>query len=1653
MDSLATQILEDNDCQPTQQISSPVNQDKTSTTQIGVLTVGSTRYPVKKGINKIGRHPTCNIILNDHTVSKKHAEIEANSPEATIWICDLHSSNKTKLNNSVLRPGRCYELKDGSVLGFGMIQAIFEVCPLLDDSAIPETPLPSRQKNQLVIPGTPDSSTEMSNASTMGDVSTIPATQANDREPTFRRPSVPQRNSTGSKKKHFPRDSSVDDSLDDSRSFTTGDKENVGKPKVNTHDLETQKQFESQNETSIDIHDIETQKIDLSNIKISTGLPQQEVVDIHDMETQKEETEDNVTGTSGTNVSYDVDIHDMITPKRFCTENADDNTQNENLETTTELLKIPVREEMSSLNIEITDEGETADDAKDKEMNPEEFLQLSPATNFEEDYSVLDKSHDVLGSQNLLDHIIEDDEVMDQVKLKSTSVKSTNVDDEQSTDDENIFDAATQVKIHDENDGKDASQHDATKISQGTDDSDETNQGVFQSYSYVRSKDSKKSSQHEASDDSDTDEEGQFVKIALQERQNISSSFEKRRSDVSEMKNSRGSSKDSEDMFNMLTQHVNPANKNAMIVENDGDEVFDAPTQVVEKFKTDIKIEDSDLMPTQILSTVESPAKEVPSVSLSKRKENAVEDDITEIEDDVATQIITPPEDRDKSPSPNENHLKKTSIDGIDYETAPTQLISDVERNRSTRKSNVSKKVNFNDSLEKNLNAMFCGENEDSLENQEEISTQVLKNVLQSSQCNDESQNENSKSNLNSKSPTIDKVQKSIERRKSKAASLGRKTYNLRDANDDSNSQNMENYFSSFTSARKRNVLADSQDLSDSSEDTSDNKTKKKSADELTAVDNTKDNVDESPSRSRSKTPSTPRSLRRSKREESTVVEEIGVPKSIKDTSIDTEEFKSSKPNPKNSSMPESTEKSKWQESKVVEVSNPETVAGVSTSNDTEEPQQSNITYDYEDILDGLPEVRISNTIYNYEETVDDALEVRISDKLSNPPSPTLATPMARRMNTRSKKNTENVVSKKKRVGGKSSRKASVGRKNTENAVPYQFISKSDSSSRRGSMPQELPVNINADVPREIDEKVNKNSKRLTRNSIIGSSQIKKGNNSLRDRKSIPSNSNVQKQTSQSPSVQNSGRTRNSSKRDVDRSSIFQVANEAPIENITEPAEPNTNASRSRKRTLSAVEVAESSAIKKLREDADESTRASTRGRKISAKNSPVNRRYSANILNFVTNKNSPIDMKTKENSKLPLDETNLINKQAVINLVRLTSQSPTGSMSPSAPVESVAKDTVTDVTKQTRVDETSKAKNRKTVSKLRQVRSRKANKQQEVTIEDSSSQGEESQEVEKIMSGSMMEQSIKEDADIKKDVERNKKGVNVRNTRKRAQTNTLTDEYESSVSSEDAHFEVPATKSKRAKISKTISNVKEEAVRKTRNSRQSLRSSQIKPEIISESSSEERLESSGNQNDLNNTVSKTNNAKQKGTKPKAVKLKGNKKQNKLEEKSVSSEMNSSVDDASIVSISNRTRRSTSSISSPFKIKHKILFTGIPATDYRRLLTKLGASQVEDPTKCTVLVTDKVRRTVKFLCALAQAVPIVSVDWLIESEKVGHFIDLENYILKDPAAEATFGFRLRSSWEKAKQDKLLEGYSIVLTPNVAPPPLPDLKKIIYRLQA
>lgn len=64
----------------------------------------------------------------------------------------------------------------------------------------------------------------------------------------------------------------------------------------------------------------------------------------------------------------------------------------------------------------------------------------------------------------------------------------------------------------------------------------------------------------------------------------------------------------------------------------------------------------------------------------------------------------------------------------------------------------------------------------------------------------------------------------------------------------------------------------------------------------------------------------------------------------------------------------------------------------------------------------------------------------------------------------------------------------------------------------------------------------------------------------------------------------------------------------------------------------------------------------------------------------------------------------------------------------------------------------------------------------------------------------------------------------------------------------------------------------------------------------------------------------------------------------------------------------------------------QVQFTGVVDEKGERVLTRLGGSMAKGVADMNCLVTDKVRRTVKFLCAVAKGVPVVTTDWL---EKVG----------------------------------------------------------------
>ncbi|XP_058141483.1 mediator of DNA damage checkpoint protein 1 isoform X2 [Dasypus novemcinctus] len=125
----------------------------------------------------------------------------------------------------------------------------------------------------------------------------------------------------------------------------------------------------------------------------------------------------------------------------------------------------------------------------------------------------------------------------------------------------------------------------------------------------------------------------------------------------------------------------------------------------------------------------------------------------------------------------------------------------------------------------------------------------------------------------------------------------------------------------------------------------------------------------------------------------------------------------------------------------------------------------------------------------------------------------------------------------------------------------------------------------------------------------------------------------------------------------------------------------------------------------------------------------------------------------------------------------------------------------------------------------------------------------------------------------------------------------------------------------------------------------------------------------------------------------------------------------------------------------------RVLFTGVVDARAERAVLALGGGLAGSVAEASHLVTDRVRRTVKFLCALGRGLPILSLDWLYQSRQAGCFLPPDAYVVADPEQERAFGFSLRDALSRARQRRLLEGYEVHVTPGVQPPP-PQMGEII-----
>ncbi|KAI9515341.1 hypothetical protein NQZ68_026074 [Dissostichus eleginoides] len=127
---------------------------------------------------------------------------------------------------------------------------------------------------------------------------------------------------------------------------------------------------------------------------------------------------------------------------------------------------------------------------------------------------------------------------------------------------------------------------------------------------------------------------------------------------------------------------------------------------------------------------------------------------------------------------------------------------------------------------------------------------------------------------------------------------------------------------------------------------------------------------------------------------------------------------------------------------------------------------------------------------------------------------------------------------------------------------------------------------------------------------------------------------------------------------------------------------------------------------------------------------------------------------------------------------------------------------------------------------------------------------------------------------------------------------------------------------------------------------------------------------------------------------------------------------------------------------------YKVLFTGVVDEEGERVLARLGGSMAKGVADMNCLVTDKVRRTVKFLCAVAKGIPIATTHWLDKSCKAGSFLSPDAFVVKDPEQEKKFSFCLQESLRIASSQPLLQGYQIHVTKSVKPEPV-QMKDIIF----
>ncbi|KAK4281097.1 hypothetical protein QN277_012630 [Acacia crassicarpa] len=112
----------------------------------------------------------------------------------------------------------------------------------------------------------------------------------------------------------------------------------------------------------------------------------------------------------------------------------------------------------------------------------------------------------------------------------------------------------------------------------------------------------------------------------------------------------------------------------------------------------------------------------------------------------------------------------------------------------------------------------------------------------------------------------------------------------------------------------------------------------------------------------------------------------------------------------------------------------------------------------------------------------------------------------------------------------------------------------------------------------------------------------------------------------------------------------------------------------------------------------------------------------------------------------------------------------------------------------------------------------------------------------------------------------------------------------------------------------------------------------------------------------------------------------------------------------------------------------------------KKILARMNISLASSPMEATHFVADKFTRTKNMLETMALGKLVVTHLWLESCGQANCVVDEKKYILRDVKKEKEMGFTMPASLARAKQQPLLQGKSVFITPHIKPD-----KKVITSL--